>query len=138
MPSLNFAEMPVSLRILFVDDEEDRYRAFARKKRPQDRLVYVQTVEDALSSLREELFDIVFLDHDLGDGNLEGKDLVKYICAQQMPLDSIFIIHSMNSVGGMNMKNMLNDQGYTALYWAGAWKKSYAVKDSSFYFGGIQ
>jgi len=138
MPSFTFSIMPDSLNILFVDDDADRYRAFARKKRPQDRLVYVETVESALDMLRSEVFDIVFLDHDLGEGNLEGKDLVKYICAQQMPLDCIFIIHSMNSVGGMNMKNMLSDCGYTALYWSGAWKKSYGVKDSSFYFGGIQ
>ena len=63
---------------------------------------------------------ILDLDHDLGEGNeneLEpsGYEICKWIVENQIPLVG-FHIHSMNSVGASNMRQLLAHYGYKELF----------------------
>lgn len=65
---------------------------------------------------------IIDFDHDLGEGNEmdnffapSGYDICKYIVENQIPLVG-FHIHSMNSVGASNMRQLLTHYGYKELF----------------------
>lgn len=52
----------------------------------------------------------VDFDHDLGDGK-SGYDISKYIVENQISISG-YTIHSMNSVGAFNIKQLLDRYGY--------------------------
>ena len=55
------------MKILFLDDDENRHRKFRRCMIGQPFTV-VSTADDAIGELTEESFNIVSLDHDLRGG----------------------------------------------------------------------
>lgn len=68
-----------------------------------------RTYEDAIKKIRENNINILSLDHDLGLKNgveKTGLDIVKYICENNIFINSIYI-HSDNVVGRENMYQTL-------------------------------
>lgn len=53
---------------------------------------------------------IVDFDHDLGE-KLTGYDIAKYIVEHNIPIEG-FRVHSMNPVGGWNIRQLLKKAGY--------------------------
>ena len=71
-----------------------------------------------LNYYNNEASIIIDLDHDLGEGHeiddkmvANGYDICKWIVENQIPLVG-FHIHSMNSVGAANMRQLLTHYGY--------------------------
>ena len=109
------------LRILFLDDDPNRARAFLLR-RPE--AVWVQTAEDCISRLTES-WDQVHLDHDLGgevfvDSSRPdcGMEVVRWLCNETAARfqNTQFIIHTYNSEAGETMVSSLCDSKYQAVY----------------------
>lgn len=104
------------MRILFVDDEEMRHAAFRRAFSEDDRK-HVYTVDDAIHALADEVFDLVYLDHDLNDYHLDGMDIVKSMCA--LPEDlrpKEVVVHSCNVSRALVMVANLTQAGFRVSY----------------------
>jgi hypothetical protein len=108
-------------RILFLDDDPDRARAFLLR-RPD--AVWVETAEDCIARL-EEFWDQVHLDHDLGgevfvDSNRPdcGMEVVRWLCnvSSARFQNTLFIIHTYNAEAGEAMVRSLCESNYEAVY----------------------
>jgi len=106
------------MRFFILEDMDIRIEAFKKWYGEQHELVIAKNATEAIDILSKDLnFDVLFLDHDLGDrifvstkdentGStvaqfLEGKDIRGEI-----------IIHSWNSVGAKNMLSYLPQAKY--------------------------
>lgn len=65
-----------------------------------------RTVEEAKRLFTKYEVGILSLDNDMGENQLEGYDLVKYICENGLRADKIYI-HTDNPVGRENMYETL-------------------------------
>lgn len=110
------------MRVLFLDDDEDRHRAFARNANGCD-LVAVRTYEEAAAALASDgRFEQVFLDHDLSwaaamgtpaEGEKTGTDVAALVA--ELPIEKRpdhVVIHSFNDAGARRMHLILHDAGY--------------------------
>jgi len=98
------------MRILVIDDERTLENIFADTKTS---VIYVRNYHDAAMLLfgNPPRFDVVYLDHDLGDGP-DGGDLTAQIEERAYKGELLdigkFVIHSMNPIGRMRMYNALH------------------------------
>jgi hypothetical protein len=127
------------IRYLFLDDQQERHDAFlkakfnfehANKQRNNNvELIgtHVQGYYEALLALRKETYDVVFLDHDLGDCNpnadyelggygryyyYSGADVAAFIrdeLDEQYVRQLTIIVHSVNPDGARNIGSILKD-----------------------------
>ena len=112
------------IRVLVLDDEEERHKYFRSILRNED-ATFCYNFDEVLRSLTfEERYDIVMLDHDLGTGNSSaaeavglphctGYDVAKFIA---FDLDKTkrpprAILHTWNSIGATNMEQVLRQAG---------------------------
>ena len=110
-------------RILVVEDNPNRIAKFARYLVGTD-LKMCKTAEEAKSLLKSHIFDLIFLDHDLGENQEcveppdinSGTEVVRYmvanigdICKERIPH---IIIHSMNTYRSSVMYSDLVMAGY--------------------------
>jgi CheY-like chemotaxis protein len=120
-------------RILFLDDNPARQRWAARELGIGNRLTPAVTAEDAIgylwSTTAEGLgieanppFDLVHLDHDLGDETFVdssrpdcGMEVVRWIVANRPTIGRI-VVHTMNTPAGHAMVRALREAGYNAKY----------------------
>ena len=100
------------MRILYMDDMQDRHDYFDRKH-PKDDVTHVYSHVEAVRALATmPAFDLASLDHDLGEGET-GYYTARYI-AHTMPEDRRpreVIVHSFNTVGAPLMVAVLQDAG---------------------------
>jgi len=100
------------MKVLILEDSPHRVSSFREKLKKHD-LYFFDDVKDACEAF--DLlgpWDALFIDHDLG-GNINvdsedentGYQFAKYIKDKQLP--DMIIIHSINSVGSQNIKNIL-------------------------------
>ena len=73
-------------------------------------LEWVKNGEEFIGSIKKEIPDIIFLDHDLGTDSMDGYDCIKWLC--NYLLDENLVEHvpeifsqSMNPVGKENILN---------------------------------
>ena len=93
--------------ILYVDDIRNIPLFYNRT----DKIIIARNYEEAIKNLTLiKKFDIIDLDHDLGEEK-SGYDIAKYIVENQIKVDAIRI-HSMNPVGVQNIKQLLQHYGY--------------------------
>ena len=108
----------MSRSVLFLDDNEYRIKSF-RSKVP-----YATTVETAAECIKElefpAVWDIVFLDHDLGgdtfvdSAGLEtGMEVVRQVCRKRYTVGA-FIVHTHNPGAAETMASLLDAAGRTA------------------------
>jgi len=101
------------LRILILDDEKNRHTLFGRKLIGAI-VTHVETVEECLREIREsELFDVIFLDHDL-DGKIyvpsgpgTGYEVAEWLKNHPTKLPGAVILHTLNEYGAANMLELL-------------------------------
>ena len=106
---------------IYVDDIREDDTWYRRNLAGHDWLPYIcrdyqQTIDMlGVADINNVIID---LDHDLGEGNEmddslapSGYDICKYIVENHIPLVG-FHIHSMNSVGSANMRQLLTHYGY--------------------------
>lgn len=111
------------MKVLFLDDDEKRYKFF-RRARINDVIVWVKTADECICSLRDHSkeYDQIFLDHDLG-GEIyvdtahknTGSEVVRFISVQRDKLtfkEKVeIVVHSCNTVAGKEMVGNLTSLG---------------------------
>lgn len=102
---------------LFLDDEQERHDAFAKVHGNEYQILHARTVSEFLRLffLYPGKFDLVSLDHDLGNDNLEGNGtiiawLLAYVGDNIRP--RTIVIHSHNLPAGDRMESILRNAGY--------------------------
>ena len=105
------------MKVLFLDDNLLRHTQFAKAfGGDSNEIFYVETASEAIEVLREIQFDSIFLDHDLGgeyfvpSGDDTGYEVAEWI-AENLDYKPIIVIHSMNPVGAVKMKDKLSGCG---------------------------
>lgn len=95
------------MKILVLEDSISRINCFIEKFSAHD-LVITESADSAVEYLEKEVFDCMFLDHDLGVGNGCGADVVVYLCNNSLNLnnDAVIIIHSWNMPAAKSMKQL--------------------------------
>ncbi len=106
------------MNIFILDDDINRHDFLIKmlgNKYNNTNIVSAQTADEAYKFLKNEKWDMIFLDHDLGgeayvDSNLPntGYQVAKFIKNNNIKYD-ICIIHSMNPVGARNIQSILPD-----------------------------
>lgn len=109
------------MRILFLDDDLARHKAFARLAIGHE-MDPVTTAAQAIGALRENEYDLVALDHDLG-GNVfvdsNSPEGTGYTVAKAMAEDQSLkrprhvVVHSFNPAGVERIVNRLSDAGFS-------------------------
>lgn len=118
---------------MFLDDDENRFAQLAAPLNiPNVQLTWVTSVAAFQSTLHnsENKFDVVMLDHDLGDDEKHGTGLdaakiLKLITVDTLKDLPVIIIHSMNPIGAANMVFELRTTVYVVHVIPGAWAKAY-------------
>lgn len=111
------------MKILFLDDDEERHKRFNAWVQGQNAWVQgqnrtlvvtsVRTAQEAIDALARERFDEVSLDHDLGGPAAEmdlpdtgsGYDVARFL-ADELPIEwlpKVVVLHSFNQSGRMRM-----------------------------------
>lgn len=89
------------MKILYVDD----LRQPIKWQDKNHKISIARTYKNAIDFLKEDIFDIIDLDNDLGEQK-EGYDILKYIIENEIKVDTISV-HTMNSVARGNMLQLL-------------------------------
>jgi len=111
------------MNILIVDDQQLRHDKFI-KEYPDDNLFHVYNFDSAAQALDTQKFDMIMLDHDLGDysgtfaDGTPGKELTGYDVAlylvrvvAESNWPEYVMIHTLNNVAAWSIKNLLNTVG---------------------------
>jgi len=95
------------VKILILEDSSSRVDHFMEKFSDHD-LTITENALDAVVYLEEEVFDCIFLDHDLGTENGCGADVAAFLASGATPnIDATIIIHSWNTVAANSMRSIL-------------------------------
>lgn len=110
------------MRILILEDNPIRIEQF-RKLFKYQNIIISKTVDNAKRWCKREVFDALWLDHDLNgriweDSNEEnsGYQFVKWLVDNGLQKKSLNYIHSMNPIGANRMLNYLIDNGYDGIW----------------------
>lgn len=92
------------MRILVIEDDSVRARFFIEKMGKYD-LIITESAPMAIEYLASDTFDYIFMDHDLGENNGCGSDIVSYLYNNQdnPNFNTSVFIHSWNVVASQNM-----------------------------------
>ena len=102
------------MKILILEDNEERHKKFLEALKSHE-VVIVETSQEAIKYLKEEKWDVAFLDHDLGgqanvsSGPGTGYEVAVWLSENVDRMPTQVYIHSMNPVGSQKMKFALPD-----------------------------
>ena len=114
------------MKILILEDSHQRHHQF-RINFIGHLLTIVETVPECIEALQTEEFDAICLDHDLGgkemvkSGDGTGYEVAVWLTKNKDRTPKHLYIHSMNSTGAKNMKNVLESAGLSVTYAPGLW-----------------
>lgn len=97
------------MNILVLEDSINRIKYFIEKFSGHN-LIVTESAHEAIDYLNEQVFDCIFLDHDLGGSeNGCGADVAAYLCdnMDNENNDAIVVIHSWNTPAAMSMQKEL-------------------------------
>lgn len=100
------------MRILILEDDGTRVNNFIELLHNHD-LDITENAHDAVALLESKLYDVVLLDHDLGEGNGSGTLVSTFLkhYPDNLNNDAEILIHSWNTPAAMNMlKDLPNAQ----------------------------
>ena len=111
------------MKILFLDDDENRIEAFKKKTSPGWDITITKTAKETIDVLKNNnSWNYVFLDHDLGgqvfvDSDREdcGMEVVRWI-TRNRPEIELIIVHSWNEPASKRMISDLEMAGYNVVY----------------------
>lgn len=119
------------MNVLFLDDDMNRHIVF-RRNAIGCSVDQVYTAQEAIDKLHNSNYDCIFLDHDLNwetnnqlnDDEEDGRTVAIYLATLDHYKNSPIIIHSLNNVGGLIMKGILEDADFSDVHYIPfAWKK---------------
>lgn len=92
------------MRILILEDDGHRALIFVEKFYAHE-LTIIENSNDAIDLLDQGVYDYLFLDHDLGEGNGSGSDVSAFLRSHPENLNNQarIIIHSWNIPAAMRM-----------------------------------
>lgn len=93
------------MRILILEDDGGRINNFIEMLHSHN-LDITENAYDAIDMLERNIYDIIFLDHDLGEGNGSGS-LVAAFLSQIDYGEAVIIIHSWNVPASNAMVNYI-------------------------------
>jgi CheY-like chemotaxis protein len=112
-------------KILILEDDPDRMKIFRLALEERHEIMHVETAQQAIDCLEFQVFDVVFLDHDLGgetyvsEANVNtGSEVARYMATglgctwYAMPI----VIHSMNIPAAEKMEHKLRAAGYSNVH----------------------
>ncbi len=102
-------------RLLFLDDEEYRYRWIIAHVEPTTVLRWVQTVPAAIAALESSRWDQVWLDHDLGTEPEVGRDVAHWLIRHPESTPDLVVVHSVNGVSAAKMHRELLAAGVATI-----------------------
>ena len=100
------------MRILVLDDDKARLELFQRNLIGH-LVTCVETAPEAIQQLTEQVFQVVFLDHDLGgkvfqeSGEGTGWEVAKWLSENPTRKPVLTVLHSFNEAGRKNMLALL-------------------------------
>jgi len=96
------------MKVLLLEDATDRITFFKEKFKLHE-LFVTDCSKTAIDYIDRFIFDVLFLDNDLGEGNGYGVDVSAYLQSHPENLNnhSKIIIHSWNTPESIRMSNML-------------------------------
>lgn len=100
------------MKILILEDDQNRISSFKRVLSAHQ-VTFTEKAEDCIRELRDNKFDCLFLDHDLGgevyvdSGPGTGYEVAKWLEEHEDRQPNLIFLHSLNSVGVKNMKQAL-------------------------------
>lgn len=113
------------IRVFLLDDDKRRHAWFAKRFKG-DRLDIAEDVKDALTLLEENLYDAIFLDHDLlpehynsesTDDERTGYAVALWLAEQPgRQRASTIMVHTRNADGAMRMVETMRRAGRQAEY----------------------
>ena len=105
------------LKILFVDDEANRLALLQMREFffEGTQVTAATNALEAIEALKNDTFDMVFLDHDLNtfqDGKeITGLDVVKYM-VDHLTTSPSCVVHSMNHAAAWRMSETLKENDF--------------------------
>jgi len=109
------------VRVLILEDDPGRMVRFREMFRDAGvEITHAATASDAIASLRSDLFDAVFLDHDLGGQVYVDSDEPNtgFQVARALPdtpnQHAFIVVHSWNPAGAQRMLDVLRRRGCRA------------------------
>jgi CheY-like chemotaxis protein len=103
------------MRILILDDDLSRHKHFKANLIGHE-LTHTETAQECIDQIaNNELFDYIFLDHDLGgnvyveSGKNTGYEVAQYLAnnPDKIPGKRKVLVHSLNPVGAKNMARII-------------------------------
>jgi len=91
-------------KILFLDDNEMRHNIVHAFHDGFHEIVSVWNVEDCISKLSAENWDVVSLDNDLGPGMLEGREVANWLEENSHFIPRQVLLHTNNYVAAAAMR----------------------------------
>lgn len=109
------------MRVLFLDDDEERIEQFQDRVLRDWQVDVARTAQQTIHLLSTNTYDWVFLDHDLGgtawndtrDPN-SGSEVVRWM-VKNKPSIKVVVIHSWNTPAATRMQTLLRQAGYDVL-----------------------
>lgn len=109
------------MRILFLDDNQTRHKTF-KSQTIGASVDQAFTAIQAVEFLKNNTYDVVFLDHDLGEEHYKnqncnddttGQFVAKYCeSVKEQFNNTVFVLHTLNPVGRESMKSILENAGF--------------------------
>jgi len=101
------------MKIFVLDDDMNRIESF-QNCFGEDSVDYSIDPIDAAEKLRNNEYDQIFLDHDLGGPYTRGPkgdgiDLVRVMAKEKLHIDTPIVLHSLNYAGAKNMEETLTE-----------------------------
>ena len=93
------------MRILILEDSDERIARFEDALSGHN-VTVCKAVKTAIGELYDGVFDYIFLDYDLGEGNKNGAEVALYLSMSTRSSEQV-IIHSMNPMGQDEMHALL-------------------------------
>lgn len=115
------------MNTLFVDDSTDRWQQYSEiVKNLNWNAAWAIDYNAATNGFGYRKYDIVFLDHDLGEGKMTGYDVAKFMVEHNIKV-GLVVIHTMNPVGADNIHTLLRNTGYKTI--RGSWNDENFIKN---------
>lgn len=97
------------MRILILEDDVFRSRYFIERFGHYD-ITITESAFDAIEYLKEETFDYIFLDNDLGESDGTGENVANFLFynPENPNNKASFIIHSWNVTASKNIASKLS------------------------------
>jgi len=100
------------MKILILEDDPVRWKHFKQALAGHE-LIITEHTKEAIELLSKNMFEVLFLDHDLGglqmvaSGDGTGYEVAKWLNEHPERIPKEVYLHSLNPAGRANMKQMI-------------------------------